>query len=106
MLTPSFSIPHMSATECPFTVCQRLLPGAMGLVSAGWCRDEIPVEASKDTQRRGQFGVLIRGIPVLQNGPLNGIGVQSPVGISIVSDKAFHGLHPHFSPTIAVGKSY
>ena len=75
VLRPAFGRSHVPVAQCLFPGHQCLPPGGMWTVSSGTNGDEISDWPAKDTHSWRDLGVGVRGVAVLENGPLDRISV-------------------------------
>ena len=82
------------------------MPGVVRLVFPWEDGDKVPYWSAKNTHNRGELGVLVWCIAILENSTLEYISVQVPVGPGVIHQQSFHGFYTYFSPAIAVWEGH
>ena len=93
---------HVPVPEGLFECSEHLLPSDMWSIPAREYGYDVLDWSPKDAHGRGELDIWVRGFTVLEYRALDGVGVQLPIGTSVVIDEAFDCLHVNFGPTVAV----
>ena len=92
----------MSVPQCFFSGGEGLSSGIVRFVAAGQYRDEVFHRSAEYARGRGQFGVRIRGVTVLQDCALKGVRVQFTLVARVVCNQTLDCFHTDLCPAIAV----
>ena len=83
----------MPFSEGLFSQEQGFTPVGMWAVLTRKDGDEIPDGSAKNAHGRGQFGVRVRCVPVLEDGALKWVDVDIAVGGGVGHEESFDGFN-------------
>ena len=102
VLSPPLRCLHVAVSQGFFPQGEGVTPCWVWGVALRDDRYEILDRSSEDTLCRGQPGVWIGGVTVLQDGLLECVGVKGALWVCVIRDEPLDCFHPYVSPAVGM----